>query len=43
MVGLLMESVVVAFVIGGVTGAVTALHLLGSKKIVGEEADGRRR
>jgi len=33
MIGFLMESVVIAFVMGGIMGAVTALHLLGPKKI----------
>lgn len=31
--GMLMESIMIAFVIGGIMGAVTALHLLGPKKI----------
>jgi len=38
MMGLLMESVVIAFVIGGVMGAVMALHLLGPRKIEVEVA-----
>ncbi len=33
MIGLLMESVVIAFAVGAIIGAVTALHLLGPKKI----------
>lgn len=33
MIGMLMEAVVLAFVIGGVIGAVTALHLSSQWKI----------
>lgn len=33
MIGLLMESVVIAFTVGAIMGAVAALHLLGPKKI----------
>ncbi|WP_455208567.1 hypothetical protein [Kaarinaea lacus] len=33
MIGMLFEAVVLAFVIGGIIGAVTALHLSGAKKI----------
>ncbi len=33
MIGSLMESVVIALVIGGSLGTVTALHVLGPKKI----------
>jgi hypothetical protein len=33
MFGILMESVVIAFVMGGILGAVTALHLSGNKKV----------
>lgn len=32
MIGMLIESVVIAFVIGGIIGAVTALHLSNFKK-----------
>ena len=39
MMGMLMESVVIAFAMGGVIGAVTALHLLGPKKIALREKD----
>jgi len=42
MIGLLLESVVIAFVIGGIMGAVTALHLLGPKKI-GAKIDSQQR
>lgn len=44
MIGLLMESVVIAFVIGGILGAITALHLSGEKKTeVKIKSDPRRR
>jgi|GEM_PF-2033152 len=33
MIGMLFEAVVLAFVIGGIIGAVTALHLSSPKKI----------
>ena len=42
MMGLLMESVVIAFVVGGIMGAVTALHLLGPKKIGAKVETGQR-
>ena len=32
MMGMLLESVVIAFVIGGIIGAVTALHLTNMNK-----------
>ena len=32
MMGMLLESVVIAFVFGGILGAVTALHLSSPKK-----------
>lgn len=37
-----MESVVMAFVLGGIMGAVTALHLSGAKKI-GVKVDRKQR
>lgn len=33
MMGMLMESVVISFVMGGITGAITALHLQKPKKV----------
>ena len=41
MIGMMIESIVVAFVVGGVLGAVTALHLSAPKKsaIVIKEKD----
>jgi len=33
MIGMLLEAVVLAFVIGGIIGAATALHLSSEKKI----------
>lgn len=33
MIGMLLEAVVLAFVIGGIIGAATALHLSSQKKI----------
>ena len=33
MIGMLFEAVVLAFVIGGIVGAVTALHLSHAKKV----------
>jgi len=33
MIAMLLEAVVLAFVIGGIIGAITALHLSSSKKI----------
>ena len=33
MIGMLLEAVVIAFVIGGIVGAVTALHLSTFKKV----------
>ncbi len=33
MIAMLLEAVVLAFVIGGIIGAVTALHLSGPKKV----------
>jgi len=33
MIGMLLEAVVLAFVIGGIIGAVTALHLSNARKI----------
>ena len=33
MIGMLLEAVVLAFVIGGIVGAVTALHLSNLKKV----------
>lgn len=33
MIAMLLEAVVLAFVIGGIIGAVTALHLSGPKKM----------
>lgn len=41
MMGILVESIVVAFVIGGILGAITALHLSSPKKaaVVVKEKD----
>ena len=33
MIGMLLEAVVLAFVIGGIVGAVTALHLANARKV----------
>lgn len=33
MIGMLLEAVVLAFVIGGIVGAVTALHLAHARKV----------
>ncbi len=33
MIGMLLEAVVLAFIIGGIVGAVTALHLSNLKKV----------
>jgi hypothetical protein len=33
MMGMLMETVVIAFVMGGIMGAITALHLQKPKKL----------
>lgn len=33
MIGMLLEAVVLAFIIGGIVGAVTALHLAQAKKV----------
>ena len=33
MIGMLLEAVVLAFVVGGIVGAVTALHLSHAKKV----------
>jgi len=33
MIGMLLEAVVLAFVIGGIIGAVTALHLKNASKV----------
>jgi hypothetical protein len=41
MMGMLMETVVIAFVMGGIMGAITALHLLGPKKIAVKADDNR--
>jgi hypothetical protein len=44
MIGMLMEAVVLAFVIGGIIGAVTALHLSNLRKMpVRIQEDPRRR
>jgi hypothetical protein len=44
MIGMLMEAVVLAFVIGGIIGAVTALHLSSLRKIpVKIQSDTRHR
>lgn len=33
MIGMLLEAVVLAFVIGGIVGAVTAIHIANVKKV----------
>ena len=42
MAGMLMETVVVAFVFGGIIGAITALHLASTHKRVPARVDTKR-